>query len=102
MDSGVTLASANCPATYSGAFEGYWQWECALRAPVDQNRDESVQGSEAQHYAMQIIARPFETGSFPSSSPVWAGPSASSTRCNRSASTPPSRPDLIIGRSPDC
>ena len=53
---GVTLASANCPATYSGAFEGYWQWECALRAPVDQNRDESVQGSEAQHYAMQIIA----------------------------------------------
>jgi Dolichyl-phosphate-mannose-protein mannosyltransferase len=52
---GVTLASANCPDTYHGAFEGYWSWACALRAPSNPNADESVQGSEAQHYAIQII-----------------------------------------------
>ena len=99
---GVTLASANCPATYSGAFEGYWHWECALRAPVDQNVDESVQGSEAQTTPCRSSSGPIRTGSFPSRPPVWAGPSASSTRSSRCASTPPSRPDLIIGRSPDC
>jgi hypothetical protein len=52
---GVTLASANCPDTYHGPYVGYWSFECAVKAPVDPNADESVQGAAAQHYAVQII-----------------------------------------------
>jgi 4-amino-4-deoxy-L-arabinose transferase-like glycosyltransferase len=52
---GVTLASANCHETYYGPFEGYWAWDCALRAPISPNVDESVQGAQAQKYAMRYI-----------------------------------------------
>ncbi len=52
---GVTLASANCPATYSGRFIGYWQYDCALRAPLNHRADESVQASEAQSYALHFV-----------------------------------------------
>ena len=52
---GVTLASANCNETYYGPMEGYWAWECALAAPINHSADESVQGSEAQKYAMDYI-----------------------------------------------
>jgi 4-amino-4-deoxy-L-arabinose transferase-like glycosyltransferase len=52
---GVTLASANCNQTYYGPMEGYWAWECALAAPINHSVDESVQGSEAQKYAMDYI-----------------------------------------------
>jgi 4-amino-4-deoxy-L-arabinose transferase-like glycosyltransferase len=52
---GVTLASANCAATYSGPFEGYWQWDCALRAPINPHADDSVQSTEAGNYAMRFI-----------------------------------------------
>jgi 4-amino-4-deoxy-L-arabinose transferase-like glycosyltransferase len=52
---GVTLASANCPATYGGPFEGYWDLACSLKAPVNPHADESVQGAEAESYALQYV-----------------------------------------------
>jgi 4-amino-4-deoxy-L-arabinose transferase-like glycosyltransferase len=52
---GVTLASANCNATYYGDLEGYWDFNCASTAPINLSADESVQASQAQHYAMQYI-----------------------------------------------
>jgi 4-amino-4-deoxy-L-arabinose transferase-like glycosyltransferase len=52
---GVTLASANCPDTWSGPMEGYWELKCAMAAPINPNVDESVQGSEAQTYALNFI-----------------------------------------------
>jgi 4-amino-4-deoxy-L-arabinose transferase-like glycosyltransferase len=52
---GVTLASANCNETYYGTWEGYWSYECALAAPINQSVDESVQGSEAQKYALDYV-----------------------------------------------
>jgi len=52
---GVTLASANCDATYSGSAAGSWSFECAQQAPVSKNADESVQSAEAQSYALHYI-----------------------------------------------
>jgi 4-amino-4-deoxy-L-arabinose transferase-like glycosyltransferase len=52
---GVTLASANCSAVYSGPFEGYWSYGCALRTPINPHVDESVQGAEAQTYALHFV-----------------------------------------------
>jgi hypothetical protein len=52
---GVTLASANCPITWSGEFAGYWSIKCALEAPIDPHADESVQSAEAQRYATHFI-----------------------------------------------
>jgi 4-amino-4-deoxy-L-arabinose transferase-like glycosyltransferase len=52
---GVTLASANCSTTYNGPFEGYWSYPCALAAPIRHDVDESVQGAEAQKYALQFV-----------------------------------------------
>jgi hypothetical protein len=52
---GVTLASANCDTTYHGPFEGYWSYQCALAAPIRHDVDESVQGSEAQKYALHFV-----------------------------------------------
>ncbi len=97
---GVTLASANCSETYRGAFEGYWSWECALRAPSNPKGDESVQGSLAQHYAMQII-QANSNRIIPVELAVSAGLSASSVPFSRSVSTRPSRRGPITGRSRD-
>jgi 4-amino-4-deoxy-L-arabinose transferase-like glycosyltransferase len=52
---GVTLASTNCNVVYYGPMEGYWAWECALAAPINHSQDESVQGSEAQSYALKYV-----------------------------------------------
>jgi len=52
---GVTLASANCASTWSGEFAGYWSLKCALAAPINPNADESVQGNEAESYAIHFI-----------------------------------------------
>jgi hypothetical protein len=52
---GVTLASANCDSLYSGPFEGYWAYDCALAAPVNPRADESVQEEEAQTYALHFV-----------------------------------------------
>jgi 4-amino-4-deoxy-L-arabinose transferase-like glycosyltransferase len=52
---GVTLASANCDILYSGRYEGYWAYDCALAAPVNPRADESVQGAEAQTYALHFV-----------------------------------------------
>jgi 4-amino-4-deoxy-L-arabinose transferase-like glycosyltransferase len=52
---GVTLASANCNILYSGTYEGYWAYDCALAAPVNPRADESVQGAEAQKYALHFV-----------------------------------------------
>jgi 4-amino-4-deoxy-L-arabinose transferase-like glycosyltransferase len=52
---GITLASANCTPTYYGALEGYWDFNCALKAPLNRHVDESVQASQDQSYAMHFI-----------------------------------------------
>jgi 4-amino-4-deoxy-L-arabinose transferase-like glycosyltransferase len=52
---GVTLASANCPGTWSGRFEGYWSFSCALAAPHSAKVDESVNGADDQHYALTYV-----------------------------------------------
>jgi len=56
---GVTLASADCPTTYSGQFEGYWSMKCALayaaEPSVNIHADESVEGAELQHLALDYV-----------------------------------------------
>ena len=56
---GVTLASADCAATYSGTYEGYWSMPCALHyasePSVDIHADESVEGAELQHLALDYV-----------------------------------------------
>ena len=55
---GVTLLSANCNAVYQGPYEGYWSFACALagaQKAVNPKADESVQGAEAQAYALHFI-----------------------------------------------
>lgn len=53
---GVTLASTNCAATYSGHLEGYWDLPCAAAPPAaPPGADESVQGSIDQHYAVEYM-----------------------------------------------
>ncbi len=56
---GVTLASADCPTTYSGQFEGYWSMKCALayaaEPSVNVHADESVEGAELQHLALNYV-----------------------------------------------
>jgi 4-amino-4-deoxy-L-arabinose transferase-like glycosyltransferase len=52
---GVTLASANCHDTYYGQYIGYWSFACAVATPINPHVDESVQGAEAQTYALHYI-----------------------------------------------
>jgi 4-amino-4-deoxy-L-arabinose transferase-like glycosyltransferase len=52
---GITLASANCPLTWSGPFEGYWSIKCSFMAPVDKHADRSVQSAQDQAYALHFI-----------------------------------------------
>jgi hypothetical protein len=52
---GLTLASANCDTTYSGRFEGYWSYPCALKAPHGGDADESVYASRDEAYALRYI-----------------------------------------------
>ena len=56
---GVTLASADCAGTYSGQYEGYWSMPCALHyagePSVDIHADESVEGAELQHLALEYV-----------------------------------------------
>jgi len=56
---GVTLASADCAATYSGPYEGYWSMPCALHyagePSVDTHADESVEGAQLQHLALDYV-----------------------------------------------
>lgn len=52
---GNTLASANCPTTYSGSKAGYWSLDCALAAPHDPYQNEALSASEAQSYALTFI-----------------------------------------------
>jgi 4-amino-4-deoxy-L-arabinose transferase-like glycosyltransferase len=52
---GITLASANCNQTWSGAFEGYWSLHCSLATPLNPHADKSVQSAEAQTYALHYV-----------------------------------------------
>jgi hypothetical protein len=52
---GITLASANCNQTFYGPLTGYWSFQCALKTPTNPHVDESVQGVEAQNYALHYI-----------------------------------------------
>ena len=56
---GVTLASSDCGTTYSGSQEGYWSMRCALayasEPSVNIHADESVEGAELQHLALNYV-----------------------------------------------
>jgi 4-amino-4-deoxy-L-arabinose transferase-like glycosyltransferase len=58
---GVTLASADCAATYSGPAEGYWSMPCALADSHNPwfkehpKADDSAQGAEYQHLALDYV-----------------------------------------------
>jgi 4-amino-4-deoxy-L-arabinose transferase-like glycosyltransferase len=52
---GVTVASANCPETYSGPNAGYWSFFCTARIKVDSNADESVQSGQYEAAALHFI-----------------------------------------------
>ncbi len=56
---GVTLASADCATTYSGSNEGYWSMPCALhyagQPSVNTKADESVEGAELEHLALDYV-----------------------------------------------
>ena len=56
---GVTLASADCATTYSGSNEGYWSMPCALhyasQPSVNTKADESVEGAELEHLALNYV-----------------------------------------------
>ncbi len=56
---GVTLASADCAATFSGEYEGYWSMPCALHyagePSVNIHADESVEGAQLQHLALDYV-----------------------------------------------
>ena len=57
----MTLASADCAATYSGPAEGYWSMPCALAASHNPwfkehpKADDSAQGDEYQHLALDYV-----------------------------------------------
>ncbi len=52
---GVTLASANCDATWYGETAGYWSMPCALASGFDPRADESVQSGQEQAHATKYI-----------------------------------------------
>ena len=53
---GVTLASANCPATYNGVNAGYWSYQCALATPgLKPLQDQSVSDSIARRHALKFV-----------------------------------------------
>ena len=53
---GITLASANCPTTYSGVNAGYWSFHCALSTPgITAREDQSLISSTAQTHATKFI-----------------------------------------------
>ena len=52
---GPTLASTDCPQTWSGSLIGYWSLECEGEAPDDPNLDESQRSAEAKAFAMRFV-----------------------------------------------
>lgn len=51
---GLTLASANCPISWSGPYAGYWSQTCALQS-VGNVTDETAQQAPATKYALTYI-----------------------------------------------
>jgi len=54
---GVTLATANCNATYYGKLLGYWSLGCALRVHTTKGADPSVQDHEYREAAIHYAER---------------------------------------------
>jgi 4-amino-4-deoxy-L-arabinose transferase-like glycosyltransferase len=56
---GSTLASANCPDTFSGTYEGYWSYRCVLddAEHIPKGPDESGQNALFQQMAVKFIER---------------------------------------------
>lgn len=52
---GPTLLSANCGATYSGRYEGYWSWTCVQAVHPNHRLDESVNNDADQAAGMRYI-----------------------------------------------
>jgi 4-amino-4-deoxy-L-arabinose transferase-like glycosyltransferase len=54
-EAGVTLASADCNATFSGSLEGYWYMPCATDAPVKWSGDESAENAAYRAYVVSFL-----------------------------------------------
>lgn len=52
---GVTLASANCPASWYGPFAGYWSMPCAEASVAGIGGDESASQSAATNRALDYV-----------------------------------------------
>ena len=55
---GATLVSANCNTTWYGPDEGYWSFQCAVKAPIQPKSatvDESLQDVQGRHVAWRYI-----------------------------------------------
>jgi Dolichyl-phosphate-mannose-protein mannosyltransferase len=56
---GVTMASADCNATFYGRFEGYWSATCAIdsynRLHLTNKEDESVQSAKLEHASLTYL-----------------------------------------------
>jgi hypothetical protein len=48
---GITVAGANCPATYTGNLRGYWSYQCVVDVHVQPSLDASKQDLEYRHAA---------------------------------------------------
>lgn len=54
-EAGVTLATADCNATFYGPYEGYWNMNCSSHAPVTWHGDESVENAAYEKYAISYL-----------------------------------------------
>jgi len=101
---GVTLASADCAATYSGPAEGYWSMPCALASSHNPwfkehpKADDSAQGAEYQHLALDYV-RSHESRLVPVTLAKIGRAFGFFHPLHRSISTRTSRRGRIAGRS---
>ncbi len=55
-EAGLTMASADCNATFSGPLEGYWDMQCSIEAPVKWHGDESDENAAYRKYVMSYLS----------------------------------------------
>jgi hypothetical protein len=54
-EAGLTMASADCDATFYGPAIGYWSMPCAVGAPVQYHGDQSVENAAYQKYVYSYL-----------------------------------------------
>jgi hypothetical protein len=54
-EAGLTMASADCDATFAGPLEGYWYMPCAANAPVKWVGDQSAENAAYEKYVKSYL-----------------------------------------------